>query len=46
VVIAYSIGAAAVELPLPHAWRVRGEDRLIDDLRAQATVCSAEFAYA
>jgi hypothetical protein len=25
---------------------VRGEDRLIDDLRSQSTVCSAEFAYA
>jgi DNA polymerase-3 subunit alpha len=46
VVVAYSNGAAAVEIPLPDAWRVRGEDRLIDDLRAQSTVCSAEFAYA
>jgi DNA polymerase-3 subunit alpha len=46
VVVAYSNGAAVVEIPLPDAWRVRGEDRLIDDLRAQATVRSAEFAYA
>jgi DNA polymerase-3 subunit alpha len=46
VVVAYSNGAARVEIPLPDAWRVRGEDRLIDDLRAQSTVCSAEFAYA
>ncbi|HEY4039754.1 MAG TPA: DNA polymerase III subunit alpha, partial [Burkholderiaceae bacterium] len=46
VVVAYSNGAARVEIPLPDAWRVRGEDRLIDDLRSQSTVCSAEFAYA
>jgi len=46
VVVAYSNGAARVEIPLPDAWRVRGEDRLIDDLRAQSTVRSAEFAYA
>jgi DNA polymerase-3 subunit alpha len=46
VVVAYSNGAARVEIPLPDAWRVRAEDRLIDDLRAQSTVCSAEFAYA
>ena len=46
VVVAYSNGAARVEIPLPDSWRVRGEDRLIDDLRAQSTVCSAEFAYA
>jgi DNA polymerase III subunit alpha len=45
VVVAYSNGAARVEIPLPDSWRVRGEDRLIDDLRAQSTVCSAEFAY-
>ncbi|HWY72124.1 MAG TPA: DNA polymerase III subunit alpha, partial [Burkholderiaceae bacterium] len=46
VVVAYSNGDARVEIPLPDAWRVRGEDRLIDDLRAQSTVRSAEFAYA
>ena len=46
VVVAYSNGAARVEIPLPDSWRVRGEDRLIDDLRAQSTVRSAEFAYA
>ena len=46
VVVAYSNGAARVEIPLPDAWRVRGEDRLIDDLRSQSTVSSAEFAYA
>jgi DNA polymerase III subunit alpha len=46
VVVAYSNDAARVEIPLPDAWRVRGEDRLIDDLRAQSTVRSAAFAYA
>jgi DNA polymerase III subunit alpha len=46
VVVAYSNGAARVEIPLPDAWRVRAEDRLIDDLRSQSTVSSAEFAYA
>jgi hypothetical protein len=46
VVVAYSNGAARVEIPLPDAWRVRAEDRLIADLRAQSTVRSAEFAYA
>jgi len=45
VVVAYSNGSARVEIPLPDAWRVRGEDGLIDDLRSQSTVCSAEFAY-
>ncbi len=46
VVVAYSNGSAAVEIPLPDAWRVRAEDRLIDDLRAQSSVSSAAFAYA
>ena len=46
VVVAYSNGAAQVEIPLPDAWRVRAEDSLIEDLRAQSTVCSVEFAYA
>ena len=45
VVVAYSNGAAQVEIPLPDAWRVRAEDRLIEDLRAQSAVCSVEFAY-
>jgi len=46
VVVAYSNGAAQVEIPLPDAWRVRAEDRLVEDLRAQATVRSAAFSYA
>jgi DNA polymerase III subunit alpha len=46
VVVAYSNGSARVEIPLPDAWRVRAEDRLVDDLRAQATVRSAAFSYA
>jgi DNA polymerase-3 subunit alpha len=45
VVVAYSNGAAQVEIPLPDAWRVRAEDRLVEDLRAQATVRSAAFSY-
>ena len=46
VVVAYANADAVVEIPLPDTWRVRGDDRLIDDLRAQSTVRTASFAYA
>jgi hypothetical protein len=36
---------AAADIVLPDLWRVRGEERLIEDLRAQANVHAA-FQYA
>ncbi len=38
VVLPYGNGRASVDLHLPDAWRVRGDPRLIEDLRSQAGV--------
>jgi len=45
VIMNYVNGVAAADLVLPDAWRVRGEERLIEDLRNQAKV-QARFHYA
>ncbi len=45
VVMRYANDVAAAEIVLPDRWRVRGDERLIDDLRTQANV-SAVFQYA
>jgi len=45
VVMRYSNGRACANIVLPEAWRVRGDERLIDDLRSQAKV-AARFQYA
>ena len=45
VVMHYVNGVAAAQIVLPDAWRVRGDERLIDDLRNQANV-QASFLYA
>jgi DNA polymerase-3 subunit alpha len=45
VVVRYVNQVAAAELVLPDLWRVRGDERLIEDLRTQANV-SAAFQYA
>jgi len=45
VVMHYANGVAAAQIVLPDAWRVRGDERLIDDLRNQANV-QASFLYA
>jgi DNA polymerase-3 subunit alpha len=45
VVVRYVNQVAAAELVLPDLWRVRGDERLIEDLRMQANV-SAQFQYA
>ena len=45
VVMSYANGVAAAQIVLPDHWRVRGDERLVEDLRAQAQV-SAAFQYA
>jgi DNA polymerase-3 subunit alpha len=45
VVMRYVNQVAAADIVLPDLWRVRGEERLIEDLRAQANVHAA-FQYA
>jgi DNA polymerase-3 subunit alpha len=45
VIMRYANRTAAAEIVLPDAWRVRGDERLIDDLRTQANV-KASFHYA
>ncbi len=45
VVMRYANRVAAAEIVLPDRWRVRGDERLIDDLRTQANVRAA-FNYA
>jgi DNA polymerase-3 subunit alpha len=45
VIMRYANGVAAAEIVLPELWRVRGDERLIEDLRAQAHV-QACFQYA
>ena len=45
VVMSYTNQQAAADIVLPDLWRVRGEERLIEDLRTQAKV-SARFQYA
>ncbi len=45
VVMSYANRVAAADIVLPDSWRVRGDERLIDDLRIQAKV-RARFAYA
>ncbi|SPJ18279.1 DNA polymerase III subunit alpha [Burkholderiales bacterium] len=45
VVMSYANHQAAAEIMLPDLWRVRGDERLIEDLRTQAKV-SAIFQYA
>jgi len=45
VIMRYANRVAAAELVLADAWRVRGDERLIDDLRNQANV-QASFHYA
>ena len=44
VVMSYTNQQAAADIMLPDLWRVRGEERLIEDLRTQAKV-SARFQY-
>ena len=44
VVMSYRNQQAAADIMLPDLWRVRGEERLIEDLRTQAKV-SAHFQY-
>jgi DNA polymerase-3 subunit alpha len=45
VVMHYANRVGAADLVLPDAWRVRGDERLIEDLRMQANVRAA-FSYA
>jgi DNA polymerase-3 subunit alpha len=45
VIMRYTNRLAAAEIVLPDAWRVRADERLIDDLRTQAHV-RASFHYA
>jgi DNA polymerase-3 subunit alpha len=45
VVVNYCNGVGRADLALSEAWRVRPEDALIDDLKQQARVRSARFAY-
>ncbi len=45
VIMQYANRAASADLVLPDAWRVRGDERIIEDLRTQAKV-SARFQYA
>jgi DNA polymerase-3 subunit alpha len=45
VVVRYANQAGAADLVLPEAWRVRGDERLIEDLRTQVHVRAA-FLYA
>jgi hypothetical protein len=45
VVMRYANQVAAADIVLPDLWRVRGDERLIEDLRAQANVRAA-FRYA
>jgi hypothetical protein len=45
VVVKYSNSVGRADLALSEAWRVRPEDALIDDLKQQARVRSARFAY-
>jgi DNA polymerase-3 subunit alpha len=45
VVLAYCNGAARAEINLPEAWRVRAEERLLEDLRLQPTVAQVEVRY-
>ena len=46
VVVRYSNGFGTVDLALPEDWRIRPDDRLIADLRAQSRVRTASFRYA
>jgi hypothetical protein len=46
VLLAYRNPAAAATIALPDAWRVRPEDRLLDDLRAQPRVRAVAIQYA
>ena len=45
IVVNYTNGAGSVDIPLPEDWRVRGEDRLVTELVAQAKVRRAYFNY-
>jgi DNA polymerase-3 subunit alpha len=45
VVMRYANQVAAADILLPDLWRVRGDERLVEDLRAQANVRAA-FRYA
>ncbi|MCU0940481.1 MAG: OB-fold nucleic acid binding domain-containing protein, partial [Burkholderiaceae bacterium] len=45
VVVNYCNGVGRADLALSEAWRVRPDDALIDDLKQQARVRSARFAY-
>jgi DNA polymerase-3 subunit alpha len=45
VVLQVANGRGSAILRLPDAWRVRGEQRLLDELRAQPHVRGAEFSY-
>jgi DNA polymerase-3 subunit alpha len=46
IVVSYCNGAARAEIPLPEDWRVRPDDALLADLRAQTRVREAKFSYA
>lgn len=45
VIMRYANQTAAADILLPDLWRVRGDERLVEDLRAQANVRAA-FCYA
>jgi len=45
VVLRYANEQASADILLPDRWRVRGDDRLLEDLRSQAKVRAA-FCYA
>jgi hypothetical protein len=45
IVVNYSNGKGRVDIPLPEDWRVRGEDRLVNELAAQPRVRRAYFNY-
>jgi DNA polymerase-3 subunit alpha len=46
VVLGYCNGSARAEINLPEGWRVRAEERLLEDLRLQPTVAQVEVRYA
>jgi len=46
VVLHVANGNGSADLRLPDAWRVRGDERLLDELRAQPRVRGAGFTYA
>jgi DNA polymerase-3 subunit alpha len=46
VVLGYCNGAARAEIALSADWRVRAEDRLLEDLRVQPNVARVELRYA